>query len=380
MTIKALLLKHYHLYPRMQIQDVVKLIYQNEFAGGHMIENEEDSLRKLQNEWHTIETSIGAYIELLEQNSTDKKTSCDFFEDIGNNLYRLSLIALKYSDISLETINRFFVNTSNSIQGSIQSFEKKLDVLRQCCSDGLLPYSLEELENYLYSYKEKGYPPVSHSETYRASYFPAYRIVKSEYCYFYEVFCRIDSLLKSKDMVIIAIDGNCAAGKSTLAALLADVYECNLFHMDDFFLTPELRTEERLKEIGGNVDYVRFKEEVMDGINSRCRFQYRKYDCRQMAFGEPVLVTPKKLNIIEGSYSMHPTLIGNYDLKIFLHIDEKEQKSRIINRNGAFMLKKFLDLWIPLENLYFKELNIKGQSDLVYDLSSFLFVHTPLIK
>jgi len=131
MTIEALLLKHYHLYPRMQIQDVVKLIYQNEFAGGHMIENEENSLRKLQDEWRTIETSIGSYVEILEQISTNKKKYCDFFEDIGNNLCRLNLIALKYCDISLETINKFFVNTSNSIRGSIQSFEKKLDMLRQ---------------------------------------------------------------------------------------------------------------------------------------------------------------------------------------------------------------------------------------------------------
>ena len=77
-------------------------------------------------------------------------------------------------------------------------------------------------------------------------------------------------------------------------------------------------------------------------------------------------VSPQKLNIIEGSYSMHPTLIENYDLKIFLCIDEKEQISRILKRNGAAMLKRFLCEWIPMENRYFKELNIKEQSDLVF--------------
>ena len=50
--------------------------------------------------------------------------------------------------------------------------------------------------------------------------------------------------------MVVAIDGNSGAGKSTLAALIADVYDCNLFHMDDFFLRPEQRTEERLKETG----------------------------------------------------------------------------------------------------------------------------------
>ena len=172
--------------------------------------------------------------------------------------------------------------------------------------------------------------------------------------------------MKSKDCVNVAIDGNSGAGKSTLAMLIGDVYDCNIFHMDDFFLTPELRTKERLRETGGNVDYVRFKHEIIDGINSGRQFRYRKYDCREEAFGEPIPVTPKKLNIIEGAYSMHPTLIDNYDLKIFMYINEREQRSRILKRNGAFMLKKFLSEWIPLENKYFRELNIEGQCDLVF--------------
>jgi hypothetical protein len=32
--LKNILLKQYKLYPKMQIQDMVKLIYQNEFASG----------------------------------------------------------------------------------------------------------------------------------------------------------------------------------------------------------------------------------------------------------------------------------------------------------------------------------------------------------
>lgn len=351
MNIKTLLLKQYDLYPMMKIQDIIKLIYQNEFASGHFIENEAESLRKLQEEWCSLE---------------DIYTNENPFEYIGNNLCRLHLRALKDSDISIKTINRFFTNTANSTHGSIQSFEKKLDVFRECCKEGHLPYSLEELEAYIYAYKEKGYPPVSHSDLYRTAYSPSYRIVRSEYRDFFEVFCRIDSLIKAKDRINVAIDGNSGSGKSSLALLIGNIYECNIFHMDDFFLTPELRTKERLEEIGGNVDYVRFKKEVIEGIKSASEFQYQKYDCKQMILGQPISVKSRKLNIIEGSYSMHPSLIKNYDLKIFLHIDKKEQYSRILKRNGAFMLKRFLNEWIPLENRYFKELKIKEQSDLVY--------------
>jgi len=362
MSLKTLLLKQYDRHPRMQIQDMVKLIYQSEFAGGHLIEDEEESLNKLQEEC----CSLGQHsLHGNKADDADRKISDDAFEYIGSNLCRFHLVALKYSSISLKTVNRFFTCTAGSTRGSIPCFEEKLEVLRQCCEEGYLPFSSDELEAYLSAYKKEGYPPVRHSEIYRAAYSPAYRIVKSGYRDFFEVFCRIDSLMESKDRVNIAIDGNSGAGKSTLAALIGNVYGCGIFHMDDFFLTPELKTEERLKEAGGNVDYVRFRQEVIDGINSGREFQYRAYDCRQMILGQPVLVTPRKLNIIEGSYSMHPTLIDNYDLKIFLHVDEMEQNARILQRNGVDMLKRFLFEWIPLENSYFKEYNIEGQSDLV---------------
>ena len=65
---------------------------------------------------------------------------------------------------------------------------------------------------------------------------------------------KIDELLTQKDMVIVAIDGKCTSGKTTLASQLAEIYDCNVFHMDDFFLRPEQRTPERFAEDGGNVD------------------------------------------------------------------------------------------------------------------------------
>lgn len=192
--------------------------------------------------------------------------------------------------------------------------------------------------------------------------------MQTQYNKYFEIFSKIDLLLKSHDTIIVAIDGNSGAGKSTLSNLLSEVYDCNLFHMDDFFLRPELKTEKRLKEVGGNVDYVRFKEEVITRLKSGQEFKYQIYDCKQMALTEWISVIPKRLNIIEGSYSMHPTLIDSYDLKIFLHIEPEEQSLRILKRNGPIMHKRFLCEWIPLENKYFKEMKIPEHSDLVFKI------------
>ena len=348
---KDLLQKQYERYPKMQIQDMVKLIYQNEFAGGHLITNEMDSLQRLKQEYRDVK-SKGIFFDTL-------------FENIGNNLCRFHLAGLKKISVNVETVNRFFVNTANSTHGNVRHFEKKLEMLRQCCRDGALPYSLETLDAYLFAYRNQGYPPVSHSNEYRIAYSPAYRIVKKEYCKNVEVFSRIDLLLKEKETVIVAIDGNSAAGKSTLAALIQGVYDCNVFHMDHYFLRPEQRTKERLQEIGGNVDYERFYREVIAGLKSGEAFQYQLFDCAGMTLDETVSVNPHRLNIIEGAYSMHPTLIDNYDFKIFIHVEVEEQSSRILKRNGTFMHKRFLQEWIPMENRYFQGMDIMGKSDLI---------------
>ena len=333
----------------MRIQDMVKLLYQNEFAGGHFVTDEADCLRRLREECHGLQAV----------------PSQQAFESIGNGLCRLYLTSPRCKEIDLGTINRFFVNTANTSGGSIENFKKKLDVLRRCCYEGILPYPVDALDAYLEAITQ-GSMLVSHSPVYRAAYHPAYRVVKAVYGEFFAVFSRIDDLMKTRERVNVAIDGNSCAGKSTLAALIGGVYNSNVFHMDDFFLTPDLKTEERLDEIGGNVDYVRFAEEVIAGLNSENPFAYRAYDCQRQELGLPVPVTPRRLNIIEGAYSLHPTLADTFDLKIFLRIDAQEQSRRILARNGAVMHRRFMEEWIPMENRYFAEMGIMEQCDLTY--------------
>ena len=163
---------------------------------------------------------------------------------------------------------------------------------------------------------------------------------------------RIDELMLQKEQVIVAIDGNCTAGKTALAGKLAELYDCNVFHMDDFFLRPEQRTPERYAEVGGNVDYERFMEEVLLPLKAGNTFSYRPFDCGTFTLTQPVDVIPKKLNIIEGTYSHHPYFGNPYDLRIFLTITPKVQHQRILERS-AFLHQRFFEEWIPMEQRYF---------------------------
>ena len=176
---------------------------------------------------------------------------------------------------------------------------------------------------------------------------------------------QIDGLLAEKDMVIMAIDGKCTSGKTTLASKLAEIYDCNVFHMDDFFLRPEQRTLERFAEVGGNVDYERFQEEVLLPLKNGKAFSYRPFDCSTFTLAGPVAVNPKKLNIVEGTYSHHPYFCNPYDLKILLTVDKETQRQRILER-PIFLHKRFFEEWIPMENRYFDGFCIRSKCDMEF--------------
>lgn len=162
-----------------------------------------------------------------------------------------------------------------------------------------------------------------------------------------------------KGQVNVAVDGMCGSGKTTLGEALAQKYECNLFHMDDFFLRPQQRTSERYEEPGGNVDYERFRSEVLEHLADEEGLSYRRFDCHTMKLGEAYQLSRQRLNIIEGAYSCHPYFGDIYSLRFFMEVSAKEQQRRILARNGEAMYQRFEQEWIPMENRYFEFYGIR---------------------
>ncbi|MDE6132196.1 MAG: uridine kinase [Oscillospiraceae bacterium] len=174
----------------------------------------------------------------------------------------------------------------------------------------------------------------------------------------------INNMPKNKPL-IIAIDGRCAAGKTTLAANLQAETGCTVFHMDDFFLRPEQRTEKRLQTPGENVDHERFWEEVLLPLKSgKGTVAYRPYDCKTQALCGEMTVQTAAVNIVEGSYCLHPSLWEFYDLRVFLTVNPEEQMRRIIMRNGGASSEIFRTRWIPLEEKYFSAFGIAERCDI----------------
>lgn len=333
-TTRARLLAHHRAYPRMQIADLFKYLFQSAFGCEHLVSSEETAISYIRRELASAEAFGEA-----ETDQLDGAYSRVHFSWLRDGLCP-------------ETLGKLFCRSAKTEPNGREALLAKLDAARELIREGLLPFSADSFERELAAWREGGYPAIHHSEEFRAAYCPSYRVIAQEYVRLLPLLARIDRGLREQDGLVVAIEGGSASGKTTLAGLLAELYDCNVFHMDDFFLRPEQRTAERFAEIGGNVDRERFLEEVLLPVSRQEAVCYRRFDCTTQSLGAEITVAPKRLTIVEGVYSMHPALMPYYDLTVFLDIQPGYQRERILRRNTPELAKRFFEEWIPLEETY----------------------------
>lgn len=181
----------------------------------------------------------------------------------------------------------------------------------------------------------------------------------------------ISSLLVShpERPVLLALDGRCGSGKTTLAAQLAELFpDSAVFHTDDYYLPPARRISNWAETPCANMDLTRLRDELLLPAQAGAAVCYRAYSCREGAYLPEQPLAPAPLYIVEGSYSHHPLLAGCYDLKVFVTCSQAEQVRRLQAREGA-RYENFVRRWIPLEEGYFAQYRIEEQADLVWDTS-----------
>jgi len=353
-SVQQLLVEHAEKYPKMQPCDAVKLLYQRVFGGGHLVTSESASLDYIRQEYAGIDHSICPKTEILGQ------TARIYLNGIHSE-ERLRLL----SQVFCASSHQFCKDWESADDTVKRTWEGTLEDLRKTAELNLLPFDLHALEEYLKLYKASAYPPVRHSEIYRENYHPAYRVIDSRYVRLLDVLQEIEKLRRLHKKLVIAIDGRCASGKTTAAQLISQIYPAETIHMDDFFLPGEMRTPERMEEVGGNLHRERFIEEVLPNLRAGS-FSHRVFQCSTFTYAQkPRHIQNVPVIICEGSYALHPSFGKYYDLAIFSDADEEEQLDRIRKRDGEFMLSRFRKEWIPMEERYFTEYRIREKCDFI---------------
>ena len=300
------------LHPAMQPRDALKLCYQAAYGAEHLLSDQaaaRDYLRR----------------ELL---SCPADANAPLAEAISPDTCRVNLSAWKAADLPEEWLWGMFLRScAPRIDGDTR-FSEAIDAVGAAAAQGELPFSWTDWEAEWQAYRAGAPGPVHHSEGYRAAEHPAYRVVSYRYVRALALVAGLDLSCRQ----IIALDGRCASGKTTLAKDAAELFGASAVHMDDFYLPLALRTEERLGTPGGNVHYERFLTDVIPAL--------RPYSC-------------------------HPALGDYMTLRAFSDIEPEEQQRRILLRNGEAGLRQFNARWIPLEEKYIAALRIRERAQII---------------
>ncbi len=325
---------NYHLkkYPLINKEDKIKLIYQSTLGPNHLGKNllKDNVKQRLEK-------------EILEQNN---KTD-NIYEWISEEFLRINIHQYAANKFSLDYLIDSFLESSKSIPYDI-------NVLRQ----HLLKYLTEE------ELKDYNYLPISHSDIYRNTYLPHYLVINKDYLTIDLRVKEFDNFMeKTKDYTITSLEGKCTSGKTTITKLLEDKY--TVINIDDFFLSKEKKTPNRLNEIGGNIDYELVKE-VLEQIKKSWKenkqvLEYKIFDCSKQQYNIKKITLKNKV-ILEGVYSYHPYFNNLIDYLAYLQVDPNTQIKRIENRP---LKDKFINEWIPLENKYFDYHQLEDNCDVI---------------
>ena len=170
--------------------------------------------------------------------------------------------------------------------------------------------------------------------------------------------------------LVLALDGRCGSGKTTLADRLARQFPASIvLHTDDFYLPPTQRVRGWEKTPCANMDLVRLRDEALRPAYEGQPVLCRAYSCRAGAYQPVQELAPQPLVILEGSYSHHPLLAGYETLQVFVTCSREEQTRRLQAREGE-RYANFAARWIPLEEGYFAQYRIEEMADLAVDTTA----------
>ena len=170
--------------------------------------------------------------------------------------------------------------------------------------------------------------------------------------------------------LVLALDGRCGSGKTTLADHLARQFPASIvLHTDDFYLPPAQRVRGWEKTPCANMDLARLRDEALRPAYEGQSVLYRAYSCRAGAYQPVQEFAAQPLVILEGSYSHHPLLAGYETLQVFVTCSREEQTRRLQAREGE-QYANFAARWIPLEEGYFAQYRIEETADLAVDTTA----------
>jgi len=162
---RAVLLRQFARHPRMEAQDVYKLVHQAMLGSRHA----------------GLDSAMAA--AWLDREVADLGTGPDepVVDTISGDgrMVRVNLRPFLASGGDRAALVLAFIRTAREHVGSAEDLGRQLGYAERMGDAGLIPVSRPSLHAFFETMRSRGYPAVEHSAAYLAAYRPAYRVVLS---------------------------------------------------------------------------------------------------------------------------------------------------------------------------------------------------------
>ena len=162
--IHNLFLCEFTRFPKSEIQDFYKLLYQAVYGSEHWIQKYNDCVEILDKEMAQIEAD----------------NHCALYDDITFifPLIRVNLSRCKAEKIDLHSISKaFFDGTKINVKIDAKKFETYLNLAVIELKKHPFNFTEKNLKEFIRKIKKLGFPTVHHSEFYNKTYNPHYRVI-----------------------------------------------------------------------------------------------------------------------------------------------------------------------------------------------------------
>ena len=342
----ALARLHARRYPLMAPQDFGKLAYQSEFGPGHMVSDPALALERLLTECR------GLTPDCLHRPP----------EPIGGGLCRFHLEPAHLSVRGSCPWCPFSSPPPPAGTGTRAGLDERLE--------SLLALDIPGYPAWLRDYRAEDCPALHHSEAFRSAYHPHYRVLERDYVNFLFVLLAIWPLAREAVPPWLPSTAGAAERKDQPCRPHRRALPCNVFHMDDFFLPPALRTPERLSQPGGNVDRERMLAEALLPLSRGEDVTFRPFDCHAGRLRPPVSVPFRPLTSWRAAMpsSGSGPAVRPEALPHLLPGGAAAAPAGTGGAGGPDPLPREMD---PLEERYFDALRPEAESDLTVDTTGF---------
>lgn len=158
---------HQRLRPKLEIQDVYKLLYQSVFGVGHIIRSGGQALECLQRELDSIDLRLHPQEELVENISID-----------GSQI-RVNLRPFARQGMEVEKLFAAMKLSAESNRGAIDEFKRVWGDFGSLVRSGAFGFDYKNYRGFDRFARDNKYPVVHHSHAYSKLYAPSYRVVEA---------------------------------------------------------------------------------------------------------------------------------------------------------------------------------------------------------